>query len=140
MFLKAVGDRESDFETAFEVIEEIWRADGTAGWTFMAGLGNLTITGVFLSEAAVASGNRYRIAEDFGFASGSTNATWMLGGRDNMRAHPSGLTLACEMFWLLFHHVLQDIQFDLARIPYNRFSRGESPTVVPRYWPLTGCE
>lgn len=97
-----VGGGQCGVRPAFELIEEVSRADGSAGWVLMAGLTTLAIAGAFLGDDAVAEvfadpravtagqvaplGKARRvdggceIEGRFGFSSGSQHATWMFGG------------------------------------------------------------
>src|SRR5581483_4670325 len=83
-----LGGAEADLITALEVVEEVCRADGSAGWTLMAGMANMAITGAFFGDEAVAEifgdprseAAGYRMEGRFGFASGSSHANWFLGG------------------------------------------------------------
>lgn len=101
------GGGEASFGEAFEVVEAISCADGSAGWSLMAGMTTAGIASVFFGEAAVAdifSDRRavcagqlaplgvaesteagFRVEGNFGFASGSTHAQWFLGGFREMR-------------------------------------------------------
>jgi len=97
---KALGGLETDPVTTLEVIEELSRADGAAGWCAMiSGAGgafeafippagakvmfkdpNVVVGGTFAPTGrAVAEGNGYRISGRWGIASGSGHCDW-LGG------------------------------------------------------------
>ncbi len=99
----SLGGGEVDCTTAFEVIEEISYADGSAGWTFMAGSASAAMMGAFLDDAAVAeifedpralgagqagaprgtataAPGGYTISGSYGFGSGIAHAGWTLGG------------------------------------------------------------
>jgi alkylation response protein AidB-like acyl-CoA dehydrogenase len=97
-----LGGAEADLLTACAVVEEICRADGSAGWSLMAGMANMAIAGAFFSDeavkeifgdprsviagqiaprgVAVAEPAGYRVEGTFGFASGSSHANWLFGG------------------------------------------------------------
>lgn len=99
---REVGGGQCGVRPAFELIEEVSRADGSAGWVLMAGLTTLAIAGAFLGDEAVAEvfadpravtagqvaplGKARRVDGGlevegrFGFSSGSQHATWMFGG------------------------------------------------------------
>ena len=100
---RAVGGREADPGTAIEVIAEVSRADGSAGWTLMAGMVTNAIAAAWFGDDAVeamfgagtdvvcagqfaprgeahADGAGYRIRGHFGFGSGARHADWLFGG------------------------------------------------------------
>lgn len=96
------GGGEADVVSAFEVVEEVSRADGSSGWSLMAGMSTLAIAGAFFGDGAAAEifadpravtcgqiaplGTVERTPEGFlaqgrfGFASGSTQSMWFFGG------------------------------------------------------------
>jgi alkylation response protein AidB-like acyl-CoA dehydrogenase len=110
-----VGGLEVSARTAFEVIEEVARADSAAGWSLMAGAIYLAVAGaylpeegaadVFSNERAVAAGQVAPIgtatADDggwlvsgrFGFASGGMHSSWFYGG---FREHRDGEPVILE--------------------------------------------
>jgi indole-3-acetate monooxygenase len=110
-----LGGGDADLATAFTVVEEISRADGSAGWCLMAGMSTLAIVGTHLAEDAVAEilahpraltagqlaplgtaefgAGGYRIEGHFGFASGSAHASHILGG---YREHAGGKQVKLE--------------------------------------------
>jgi alkylation response protein AidB-like acyl-CoA dehydrogenase len=97
-----LGGAEVDVLTAFDVIERISKADGSTGWSFMAGATETALAGAFLGDDAVADifadpravvagtiaplgtatpvDDGYRIQGRYGFGSGSAQASWMMGG------------------------------------------------------------
>jgi alkylation response protein AidB-like acyl-CoA dehydrogenase len=99
---ECLGGAEADIRTAFEVIEEVSRIDGSTGWTLLAAGTTLGIAGAFFGDDAVASifadpraltagqvaplgiavseGDGYRVEGRFGFGSASHHANWMFGG------------------------------------------------------------
>lgn len=99
---REVGGSQCGVRPAFELIEEVARADGSAGWVLMAGLTTLAIAGAFLGDEAVAEvfgdpravtagqvaplgkarrvGGGLEVEGRFGFSSGSQHASWMFGG------------------------------------------------------------
>lgn len=99
---ECLGGGEVDSHVAFDVVERISQLDGSLGWTYMAGANILGTMGAFLGEKAVdevfadpsalaagqvaprgvasAVDGGYLIEGQFGFASGSASATWMIGG------------------------------------------------------------
>src|SRR5439155_4328877 len=98
------GGSEASARDAFEVFEEVSRADGATGWSLMAGAIYLAVAAgylpgegartIFADPAAVAAGQvaplgTATIAGDgrgwtvegrFGFASGGLHASWFYGG------------------------------------------------------------
>jgi alkylation response protein AidB-like acyl-CoA dehydrogenase len=100
---RAVGGLEADPVTAIEVIAELSRADGSAGWTLMAGMVTNAIAAAYFGDEAVeemfgagtdvvcagqiaprgeahVEGDGYRIRGRFGFGSGARHADWLFGG------------------------------------------------------------
>ena len=108
---RAVGGGETEPALMLEAIEEVARADGSAGWCAMIGATSGVVAG-YLSEevaaeivggdsrvvlggvyapmgrAAVADGG-YRVSGRWAFASGCEHCTWLMGGcvvQDDARA------------------------------------------------------
>ena len=99
---KEVGGGECGVREAFDIIEQISRADGAAGWALMAGMTTLAIAGAFLGDSAVAevlgdpravtagqvaplgtatrTPDGVQIEGRFGFSSGSLHSSWIFGG------------------------------------------------------------
>lgn len=100
---RAVGGLEADPLTAIEVIAELARADGSAGWSLMAGMVTNAIAAAYFGDDAVevmfgagtdvvcagqfapkgeahAEADGYRIRGRFGFGSGARHADWFFGG------------------------------------------------------------
>ena len=97
----AQGGVEADVATLLDVIEEVARADGSAGWVVMIGATSGLVSGylppdvareifgdpfvvtggVFAprGEAAVVDGG-YRVRGRWAFGSGSEHCRWLLGG------------------------------------------------------------
>ncbi|HYT38308.1 MAG TPA: acyl-CoA dehydrogenase family protein, partial [Acidimicrobiia bacterium] len=98
-----VGGLEADPVTAIEVIAELSRADGSAGWTLMAGMVTNALAAAYFGDDAVDAmfgagtdvvcagqiaprgeahpdGDGYRIRGRFGFGSGARHADWLFGG------------------------------------------------------------
>ena len=106
----AFGGSEVPVRTAFEVFEEVSRADGATGWSLMAGAIYLAVAAgylpdegaraVFADPRAVAAGQvaplgtaaidgdgGWTVEGRFGFASGGLHASWFYGG---FREHDVG--------------------------------------------------
>jgi alkylation response protein AidB-like acyl-CoA dehydrogenase len=98
---RALGGLEVDLRTVIQVVEELARVDGSAGWAVMIGNSGLFTawldaeagqeivgldpglpTGGALAPAgqAVAVPGGYRVTGRWSFASGCEYATWLLGG------------------------------------------------------------
>jgi alkylation response protein AidB-like acyl-CoA dehydrogenase len=100
---RAVGGLESDPVTAIDVIAEVSRADGSAGWTLMAGMVTNAIAAAYFGDDAVETmfgtgtdvvcagqfaprgeaepvGDGFRVRGRFGFGSGARHADWLFGG------------------------------------------------------------
>lgn len=97
-----LGGAGASLTEAFEAIETVCAADGSTGWTLMAGMTNLAVAGAFFGDDAVAevfaeptafiSGQiaplgtctaedaGLRVQGRFGFCSGADAANWILGG------------------------------------------------------------
>jgi alkylation response protein AidB-like acyl-CoA dehydrogenase len=97
-----LGGREASSDVAFDVIETISHADGSTGWSFMAGAIYLGMAGGYFTDRgaaavlddprAVAAGQAAPLGTatrsdsgwcavgKFGFASGGRHATWFTGG------------------------------------------------------------
>jgi alkylation response protein AidB-like acyl-CoA dehydrogenase len=96
-----LGGFEADPRTAIEVLEEVARADGAAGWCLMVAITSSLVAGylddatareIFGEPGAIASGvfapramarvveGGYRVTGRWTFASGCQHATWLLGG------------------------------------------------------------
>lgn len=101
----AFGGTEATARTAYEVFEEVSRADGATGWSLMAGAIYLAVAAAYLPDrgaAAVFADSRpvpagqvaplgtatvngeghggWTVEGRFGFASGGLHATWFYGG------------------------------------------------------------
>ena len=102
----AFGGGEATVHTAFEIFEEVSRADGATGWSLMAGAIYLAVAAGYLPDAgaravladprAVAAGQvaplgvahrkrggaggGWTVEGRFGFASGGLHASWFYGG------------------------------------------------------------
>ncbi|HVW32398.1 MAG TPA: acyl-CoA dehydrogenase family protein [Acidimicrobiia bacterium] len=98
------GGGEASVRTAFDVFEEVSRADGASGWSLMAGAIYLAVAAGYLPDAgadavfadgrAVAAGQvaplgtatrlgpgrGWAVEGTFGFASGGLHASWFYGG------------------------------------------------------------
>jgi alkylation response protein AidB-like acyl-CoA dehydrogenase len=100
---REVGGLEADPMTAIEVIAEISRADGSAGWTLMAGVVTNAIAAAYFGDDAIEAmfgagtdvvcagqfaprgeahpeGDGFRVHGRFGFGSGARHADWLFGG------------------------------------------------------------
>lgn len=97
-----LGGGGAGLREAFEVLETVCEADGSTGWTLMAGMTNLAVTGAFFGDDAVSEvfadpnafvagqiaplgtcsteNDGYRVTGRFGFCSGADAATWIFGG------------------------------------------------------------
>ena len=96
-----LGGLEADPRTAIEVLEEVAKADGAAGWCLMVAITSSLVAGyledetareIFGDPGAIASGvfapralarvvdGGYRVTGRWTFASGCQHATWLLGG------------------------------------------------------------
>lgn len=96
-----LGGFEADPRTAIEVLEEVAKADGAAGWCLMVAITSSLVAGyleddtaraIFGAPDAIASGvfapramarvasGGYRVTGRWTFASGCQHATWLLGG------------------------------------------------------------
>lgn len=96
-----LGGFEADPRLAIEVLEEVARADGAAGWCLMVAITSSLVAGylddataraIFGDPAAIASGvfaprgaavvveGGYRVTGRWTFASGCQHAIWILGG------------------------------------------------------------
>src|SRR5882724_977563 len=99
----AFGGSEVPVRTAFEVFEEVSRADGATGWSLMAGAIYLAVAAGYLPDegaraifadpravaagqvaplgtATIADGGGWTVEGRFGFASGGLHASWFYGG------------------------------------------------------------
>jgi alkylation response protein AidB-like acyl-CoA dehydrogenase len=98
----AFGGSGVSVRTAFDVIEEVSRADGATGWSLMAGAIYLAVAAGYLPEegaeavlsgpravaagqvaplgTAAVTGGGWTVEGQFGFASGGLHATWFYGG------------------------------------------------------------
>lgn len=108
---KDVGGGECGVREAFDIIEQISRADGAAGWALMAGMTTLAIAGAFLGDGAVSevlsdpravtagqvaplgtatrTPDGVQIEGRFGFSSGSLHSSWIFGGyREHVGGEP----------------------------------------------------
>jgi alkylation response protein AidB-like acyl-CoA dehydrogenase len=106
----AFGGSEATVRAAYEVFEEVSRADGATGWSLMAGAIYLAVAAgflpdegaaaVFADSQAVAAGQvaplgtattdgtgGWTVEGQFGFASGGLHASWFYGG---FREHDAG--------------------------------------------------
>jgi indole-3-acetate monooxygenase len=96
-----LGGLEADPRVAIEVLEEVARADGAAGWCLMVAITSSLVAGylddttareIFGDPGAIVSGvfaprgaarvvdGGYRVTGRWPFASGCQHATWLLGG------------------------------------------------------------
>jgi len=96
-----LGGFEADPRTAIEVLEEVAKADGAAGWCLMVAITSSLVAGyleddtareIFGEPGSIASGvfapramarvveGGYRVTGRWTFASGCQHATWLLGG------------------------------------------------------------
>jgi alkylation response protein AidB-like acyl-CoA dehydrogenase len=99
----AFGGSEVPVRTAFEVFEEVSRADGATGWSLMAGAIYLAVAAGYLPDegaraifadpravaagqvaplgtATIDDGGGWTVEGRFGFASGGLHASWFYGG------------------------------------------------------------
>lgn len=99
---RCLGGGEADADVAFSSYESLARIDGSLAWTVMATAHTTAMMGAYLGDNAVADifaspralsagqlaprgtaireGNSFRIRGEFGFASGSSHASWLMGG------------------------------------------------------------
>lgn len=105
---RELGGLESDPLTAIEVIAEVSRADGSTGWTLMAGMVTNGIAAAYFGDDAVDAmfgsgtgvvcagqfaprgeahpeGDGFRVQGRFGFGSGAGHADWLFGGFRTIR-------------------------------------------------------
>lgn len=105
---REVGGLEADPVTAIEVIAELSRADGSAGWTLMAGMVTNAIAAAYFGDDAIDAmfgggidvicagqfaprgeahpeGDGFRVRGSFGFGSGARHADWLFGGFRTIR-------------------------------------------------------
>jgi alkylation response protein AidB-like acyl-CoA dehydrogenase len=113
----AFGGSEVTVQSAFQVFEEISRADGATGWSLMAGAIYLAVAAgylpdegaraVFADPRAVAAGQvaplgtatsnagrGWTVEGRFGFASGGMHASWFYGGFREVSADGEPVMLA----------------------------------------------
>ncbi|HVW33120.1 MAG TPA: acyl-CoA dehydrogenase family protein [Acidimicrobiia bacterium] len=100
---RCLGGQEADPVTAIDVIAELARADGSAGWTLMAGMVTNAIAAAWFGDDAVQTmfgagadvvcagqfapkgeahpqEGGYRVRGRFSFGSGARHADWLFGG------------------------------------------------------------
>jgi alkylation response protein AidB-like acyl-CoA dehydrogenase len=102
-----LGGGEVDARTAYATVERLAHLDGATGWTFMAGANLLSLAGAHLGDEAVAelfadpraciagpvaprgkaevTDGGYRLSGEFGFGSGASHSTHMMGGFRELR-------------------------------------------------------
>lgn len=105
MVPEVLGGHEASMRTCLEVFEELARADGSTGWSFMANATAGALAGAFTGEAAATAmfdraeqrmpvfagmfgpvgsaelhDGEYVVNGKYGFASGSGHASWISGG------------------------------------------------------------
>ncbi len=112
------GGSDVPVRTAFEVIEEVSRADGATGWSLMAGAIYLAVAAAYLPEGGARAvfadprpvaagqvaplgtatrndgGQGWTVEGRFGFASGGLHASWFYGGFRELDASGEAVTLA----------------------------------------------
>jgi alkylation response protein AidB-like acyl-CoA dehydrogenase len=99
----AFGGSEAPVRTAYEVFEEVSRADGATGWSLMAGAIYLAVAAGYLPDegaaavfadprpvaagqvaplgtATIGADRGWTVEGQFGFASGGLHASWFYGG------------------------------------------------------------
>ena len=100
---EAFGGAEVPVRVAYEVFEEVARADGASGWSLMAGAIYLAVAAGYLPDegaaavfadpravaagqvaplgtATIDAGRGWAVEGQFGFASGGLHASWFYGG------------------------------------------------------------
>jgi alkylation response protein AidB-like acyl-CoA dehydrogenase len=100
---EAFGGSEAPVRVAYEVFEEVSRADGATGWSLMAGAIYLAVAAGYLPDegaaavfadpravaagqvaplgtATIDAGRGWAVEGQFGFASGGMHASWFYGG------------------------------------------------------------
>src|SRR5476649_673764 len=99
---REIGGMEADPVTQLEVIEEVSRADGSAGWCLAVGAASIAMGGAYLGDAAVAEifgapgtiiagqvvprgraepvEGGFQVSGHWTFGSGCRHSSWLLGG------------------------------------------------------------
>ncbi len=99
---REIGGLEADPVTQLEVIEEVSRADGSAGWCLAVGAASIAMGGAYLGDAAVAEifsapgviiagqvvprgraesvEGGFQVSGRWTFGSGCRHSSWLLGG------------------------------------------------------------